>query len=188
MTPRKHSLIAILLALTALGLAAFMLIKDHDKSRPAGSPTDVPGSAPDISLSGIQQTFVENGLIKWRLKAASARLSRAGNRIQINDIDMTLYTADGRNCHVTADRGLVSLDTRNANIYGNVVIHHPDYKIQTETLRYRAERHIIETDEPVRMESRMVLLTGDRLRYDLDAMRAELNGNVDGIINENLTR
>ena len=188
MANRKRSLVPILLIAAVLSLAAYLTGKYDGEAEGPGSAGQSLQSAPDISLEGIRQTYVEKGVKKWEMKAASARLLRSDNQAQVNDIVITFYTADNRSFRVTADQGLVSLETRDARISGNVIIYHPDFKIYTESLRYHAERHIIVSESPVRIESPSLHLAGDRLCYDLSSMRAELAGNVNGRINENLTR
>lgn len=186
MTPRKRFLIPILLILTVCSLLALLTGNDNHK-RPE-STSEAIRSAPDISLQGIRETYIEKGTKRWILKAASAFLSRSSNQTRVKDIDMTFYAADGRFFRVTADRGQLSLDTRDAEVSGNVIIYHPSYKIYTESLRYRAGNHIITSNEQVRIESDWLQLEGDRLRYDLNTMKAELTGKVNGIINEKITR
>jgi LPS export ABC transporter protein LptC len=185
---QKRPLIPWLLILTALGLTAYLALSGTGRTERRNSAARLVRSAPDISLEGIRQTFIENGKKKWALKAASARLSRSSRQTEVNDIDATFFTADGKPIRVTADKGLISLDTSDAEISGNVIIHIQDYRISTQSLRYQAERHIINTDEQVRLENASLHLVGDGLRYDLLAKEAELTGNVNGIIDGNLTR
>lgn len=185
----KRSLVPRLLILAVLSLAAYYItMPDGNRKERQSSATSLIRSAPDISLEGIRHTFIENGQKKWSLKAASARLSRSNRQTQVNDIDLTFFTAGDKTFRVTADKGLLSLDTSDAEILGNVVIHIPDGKIYTQSLRYQADDHIITTDEQVRVEGDTIHLTGNRLRYDFRSMTAELAGNVNGIINGHLTR
>ncbi len=184
---KKRFVIPMLLILSALSVSAYIL-KDNSGKRQRNPASELIRSAPDISLEGISQTFVEKGKKKWTLKAASARLSRAAKQTLLDDIDVGFFTANGKSFRVTADKGLLSLDTNDAEVFGNVIIHNPDYEIHTQSLRYKAESHIITTDEPVRIESDSLHLTGDGLRYDLVSMKAELTGNVKGIISGNLGR
>ncbi len=186
MTPRKRLLIPVLLTLSALSFFAFLGGNDHHQQ--ADPEVEAVRTAPDISLEDIKETYIEKGEKKWVLKATSACLSRSSDQTRVSDIDISFFTADGRSFRVTADRGLLSMNTRNAEVSGNVIIHHPVYKMYTESLRYRAENHIIISNEPVRIESDWLRLEGDRLRFDLNTMKAELTGKVDGLINEKLTR
>lgn len=188
MVYRKRSLVPIFLILAVLSLAVYLAGKYRGETKAPDSSVQTVQSAPDISLEGIRQTYVEKGAKKWALKAASARLSRSSNRTHIDDIDMTFYLPDGRSFRVTADQGVILLENRDAEISGDVIVYHPDFKIYTESLRYRAEHHIITADEPVRIESPSLHLSGNRLRYDLSTMKADLTGNVNGLINEILTR
>lgn len=188
MPSQKRSLIPILLVLATLGVTAYMTTGDNGEKERRAATAKIIQSAPDISLKGIRQTFIEKGTKKWALRAASAFLSRSNRQTRVNDIEATFFTAEGKPIRVTADSGLLSLDTNDAEISGNVIVHNQDYKIYTQSLRYQAERHIITTEEQVIIESDSLHLTGDSLRYDLVSMKAELAGNVDGIISEHLTR
>lgn len=188
MVYRKRSFIPIFLILAVLSLAAYLAAKNKSADKAPVPDARSIESAPDISLEGIRHTFVEKGVKKWVLIAASARLSRSSNRTHVNQIDMTFYTPDHRSFRVTADQGLISLESRNAEISGDVVIYRSDFKIYTESLRYLAEDNIIITDKPVRIDGPSLRLAGSRFSYDLSTMKAELSGNVNGIINENLAR
>jgi LPS export ABC transporter protein LptC len=184
----KRSLFLMFLILPVLCLIAYLTLYDGGREKRRDSAAKLIRTAPDISLEGIRQTFIENGDKKWSLKAASARLSRSSRQTQVTDIDLTLFTAGGDAFRVTADKGLLSLDSSDAEIAGNVIIHIPEGKIYTQSLRYRAQDHIITADEQVKVEGDSLHLTGNRLRYDLRSMTAELLGDVNGIINGNLTR
>jgi LPS export ABC transporter protein LptC len=184
----KRSFFPKLLILALLGLVAYMTMYDDGRKERQSSAAKRLRSAPDISLEGIRHTFVENGEKKWSLKADSARLSRSSRQTQVTDIDLTFFAAGGKSFRVTADNGLLSLDSSDAEITGNVVVHIPDGKIYTQSLRYQAQDHIITTDKQVKVEGDSLHLTGDRLRYDLRSMTAELAGDVNGIINGHLTR
>jgi LPS export ABC transporter protein LptC len=184
----RRSVAPKLLILALLGLAAYMTLYDGGRKEQRSSSAKLLRSAPDISLEGIHHTFVESGEKKWSLKADSARLSRSSRQTQVTDIDLTFFTSGGKSFRVTADKGLLSLDSSDAEISGNVVVHIPDGKIYTQSLRYQAQDHIIATDEQVKVESASLHLTGDRLRYDMRSLTAELAGDVNGVINGNLTR
>ncbi len=188
MIATKRPFIPIMLILAVLSVATYLLTVSDDEDPTRTMMSERLRSAPDISLEGVRQTFIEKGRKQWQFKADSARLSRSGQQTRVNDIEAVFFTADGRSFQVTADGGVVSLDSKDAEISGNVIIRYQDYKIYTQSLRYRAEDHIITADNQVRLISDSLHLTGDRLRYDLVAMRGELTGNVNGLISENLAR
>ena len=180
----KRSALLWLPVLVLLSAAPYLVFNDDEHGRPAA---DSLSAAPDISLEGIRQTFIENGVKKWTLRAASACLSRDNHRTRVDDIEALFYTTDGRPVRVVADKGLLTLDAKDAEIFGHVVVHHPGCKISTEALRYQAGDHIIISKGRVRVEGDAFELNGDGLRYDLTTMTAVLTGNVTGIINNQTT-
>lgn len=128
----------------------------------------------DLQIKGFVYTEVGESKGKWEVKAESASYDKKQNLAVLDQVRVTVVTADDKKYEMKADQGRIFTDKKNMNISGNVVITSDDGdKFFTEYVRYSDEERKFFTDAPVRMEGRRISITGQGLAIFLNS--GELN-------------
>jgi len=138
-----------------------------------------------LALDRIRQTATKDGITEWRLDAGSAYFNDKTKQAFFRDLAVTFFLKDGRQVKVTADKGVLSTDTRNIEAHGNVVVSSGNYRLNTEKIFYDHRQRLITSNTAVEIRGRAFHLDADSLSFDLDTSRAALNGHVKGIFHEN---
>ena len=87
---------------------------------------------------------------------------------------------------MTAASGTVRTDSNDIRMSGGVVVKDQDYVLKTETLSYDNQERRFFTDVPVAMSGAGFELTADSASLDMKTRRAVLNGNVRGVLSEDV--
>ena len=83
---------------------------------------------------------------------------------------------------MTADRGILKIDSNDIEASGNVVVKRNDYRLRTESLQYDHRRSMIYAPKPVRISTGAMELTADSMSFNLNSRRAEFKGHIQGTI------
>ena len=136
-----------------------------------GSPEEILESLPrnvDLSLKKINYTETRDGKRHWTLVADSAAHTVEDGITRIENIHMTFYDEDMGDVVMTAEKGEMKSASREVAVRGDVVINNPQgYSLYTDSLLYREAERMISTEEPVRMVSEKMEVTGVGMRLDV---------------------
>lgn len=140
-----------------------------------GAPEEIIESLPrnvDLSLKKINYTETRDGARRWTLVADSAAHSVEGGITRIENIHMTFYDKNMGDVVLTAEEGTMQTDSREVTVRGDVVVTTPrGYSLYTDSLLYREADRTISTEEPVRMVSERMEVTGVGMNFDVEDHR-----------------
>lgn len=133
----------------------------------------------DLQVRDVRFTEVGDSGMKWELTADTARYRKRDQRVIFEKVIVRLVRKDGATFMLTGDRGTLNTDTRDLLIEGHVVIvSEKGDRFTTRSLRYRNAERIIETDDPVQMESGPIRVDGVGMIYNLDDNKVQLLSGV----------
>ncbi len=132
----------------------------------------------NLSLGKIRQTATRDGRKEWSLEANSAHYIENENKAVLKELFITYFLKDERKVFLNADQGVLNTATNDIEFSGNVVVKNEDYRLRTDRLNYRHQQRLIFTDDQVKILGNGSELTADSLRYDLNAEKVVLTGNV----------
>ena len=183
MKVRKLSIILLIVILLSIGtvVAVFMGYRQISEA-PEMLLSSIKDGA-NLSLGKIRQTATRDGKKEWSLEANSAHYIENENKAVLKELSITYFLNDERRVYLNADHGILDTNTNDIEFSGNVVVKNEDYQLRTERLNYRHEQRLIFTDDPVQISSEAANLKGDTLRYDLNAGKVVLTGNVAAALN-----
>lgn len=168
MTKRFNVRNLLALAIVAIAVTLTFAVVRNFKG---GAPEELIESLPrnvDLSLEKINYTETREGKRHWTLVADSAAHTVANGITLIENIHMTFYDEDMGDVILTAENGEMKADSREVAVRGNVVVRNPQgYSLYTESLLYREAERMISTEEPVRMVSEKMEVTGVGMRLDV---------------------
>jgi LPS export ABC transporter protein LptC len=161
-----RNLLALAIVLIAVALT-FVVIRNFKGVAPEEMLESLPGNV-DLSLKQINYTETREGKRRWTLVADSAAHTVENGITRIENIHMTFYDEDMGDVVLTAERGEMQSDSREVKVRGDVVVRNPQgYSLYTESLLYREAERMISTEEPVRMVSEKMEVTGVGMRLDV---------------------
>lgn len=163
---RRMLALVILLAVMLLGLVVWR----HLQQKPVQEVLDALPPEIDLALDDLNYTETENGRKRWTLVADRAEYLRAGNLVRLAPIQLTFYEAGAfGDLSLTADHGELQEDTRQVDIWGDVVIvGEGGERLQTESLRYQDQQRLLSTAAPIHYKATRMELTGVGLLINLE--------------------
>ncbi len=183
MKVKKLSIILLIVILLSVGtvIAVFMGYRQISEA-PEMLLSSIKDGA-NLSLGKIRQTATRDGKKEWSLEANSAHYIENENKAVLKELSITYFLNDERRVYLNADHGILDTNTNDIEFSGNVVVKNEDYQLRTERLNYRHEQRLIFSDDPVQISGEAANLKGDTLRYDLNAGKVVLTGNVAAALN-----
>lgn len=173
-------LIGLMFAGLAVGLVRF-----HDlKKEPEAVLALLPESS-DVSLNDIHHVATRDGVKEWTLDAESVRYNKAENKSILKDVTMTFFLKNGESVHVTGDDAVFLTDTKNMEIFGNVVVRNGPNEMKTERLRYDDQNRSVSTDTPIMVKGDGIRLMGNNMAFSFASEQATVWGDVNAVF-ENL--
>jgi LPS export ABC transporter protein LptC len=161
-----RNLLALAIILITVALT-FAVIRNFKRVAPEEILESLPGNV-DLSLKQINYTETREGKRSWTLVADSAAHTVENGITRIENIHMTFYDEDMGDVILTAERGEMQSDSRQVAVRGDVVVRNPQgYSLYTESLLYREADRMISTEEPVRMVSEKMEVTGVGMLLDV---------------------
>jgi LPS export ABC transporter protein LptC len=163
---RRILALFILLAVVLLSLVVWR----HIRQMPVQEilqrlPQDI-----DLALDNLNYTETQDGRKRWTLVADRAEYLRSSNLVRLTPVHLDFYDAGAfGNLTLTADHGELQEDTRQVDVWGNVVVvGEGGERLLTESLRYQDERRQLTTAAPIDYQSPRMKLTGVGLLVDLE--------------------
>jgi LPS export ABC transporter protein LptC len=138
----------------------------------------------NLSLGKIRQTATRNGIKEWSLEAGSALYIENEKKAVLKNLFITYYLKDRSEVYIEAEQGILQTDTNDIEVSGNVVVRNESYQLKTRRLTYEHERRLIISNDPVHISGDDVELSAATLKYDLDANKIVLRGNVEAAISK----
>lgn len=173
----KHWSVYILLFLF-VAMSSVMAISLFKKIGERGRERAVKVEA-DLSVKGIDLKEMDGERVVWELRAEEGRYYRDKGYIELSRVRMRFYSKDGKTYDLSGREGKYYQKTGNLFLSGNVVgISSNGYRIDTDSLLYRAREGVIETEDPVIIKGRDMVVKGRGLLIDVRRSLFSLKGGV----------
>lgn len=163
---RRILALVILCAVVLLSLVVWR----HVRQMPAQEILDSLPQDIDLALDNLHYTETQDGRKRWVLVADRAEYLRSSNLVRLAPVQLTFYDAGAfGDLTLTADHGELQEDTRQVDIWGDVVVVGAGgERLQTQSLRYLEQQRLLSTTEPIHYQATRLELTGVGLSIDLE--------------------
>ena len=141
----------------------------------------------NISIGKAHQTATKNGIKEWSLDATSVNYIVKKNQAIFQDLSVTFYLKNKTEVYLTANKGILKTDSNDMELFGNIVVKNLKYRLKTENLLYRHNKRIILSKVPVKVTGTTFNLAADSMSLNLNTNKTMFEGNVEGILSENIT-
>jgi LPS export ABC transporter protein LptC len=138
----------------------------------------------NISIGKAHQTATRNGIKEWNLDAASVNYMVKKNQAIFQDLSITFYLKNKTQVYLTANKGILKIDSNDMEILGNVVIKNSTYRLKTENLFYRHNQRIIFSKVPVKVSGAAFNLVANSMSLNLNTNKTMFEGKVQGTLHE----
>ncbi len=178
----KLILLSIIFVGLGLSLAAFI---SHRRlpGKEKNIVSDIRNKA-NISIGKAHQTAIKNGVKEWNLDAASVDYMVKKNQAIFQDLSITFYLKNKTQVYLTANKGILKIDSNDMEILGNVVVKNLTYRLKTENLFYRHNQRIIFSKVPVKVSGAAFNLIADSMSLNLNTNKTMFEGKVQGTLRE----
>lgn len=173
--------------LAAVALSVFYIITASQVKKPSVvTPVKKEGDA-EISIRNFQMEESAEGKISWKVKADLAEKFRQGNKVRLQNLELTLHSKDGHTVTITGEEGLLDNEKKEMTISRKQgaltrVLFENGYILSTPTLHWSEAEKMADTDAAVTLEGRAVVVTGVGMRAYLDIQKVEVLSNVKAVI------
>ena len=163
-----------LLALSVV-LAAFLgylLVTRSNPGSSSRSVAPVDTESADARIQDFTFTQTKGDLVQWKVQAEQARLFEKESRAILNNVQITMYGAQGKELTLSGDEGTLDTQTKNFQLSNRttpiVVETQSGYTIQTNNLVWTDARHEIQTPDEVTIHGHGLQVTGKGLLGKMD--------------------
>lgn len=160
-------LLALLIVLSVTALFFVLrqgLIERTPEEIVAMLPADV-----NLALEQLHYTQNEDGQRRWSVDAEAARYLKENSRAELERVRFYYYQAGTfGDLELTAKQGLLDQTGRTIDVWDDVVVTSEQGRLFSEALHYDDQQRILSSDQPVRILTPRLDLTGIGLRVDLD--------------------
>jgi len=139
-----------------------------------------------LSINRIHQTATRNGIIEWSLDASSAQYINSEKQAILKDLSATFFLKDKSELYLTANHGILKIDSNDIETSGNVVVINGNYRLQTENLYYEHQNRKIISKVPVQLTGNSFHFLADSMSFDLKTKQTLLKGRVEGVFFKNV--
>ena len=136
----------------------------------------------NLSIKNFHYIANREGKKSWVIDAREARqvgMDKA-SVFELDGLSATCLVEEGGQFFLTAQKGVLTLDSNNIDVSGNVVVKNESFGMKTEKLHYDHGRNIIQSQDTVTLSGDFFNLTADSITIDLNANQSRLEGNIEG--------
>jgi LPS export ABC transporter protein LptC len=181
---KKLKLILLSAIVSALGITLAVFITQRNSLDKKGRVVSNIRNKANISIGKAHQTSIKNGIKEWNLEASSVNYMGDNNQAIFQDLFITFYLKDKSEVYLTANKGILNIDSNDMEIFGNVVVKSAAYRLKTENLFYRHNRRIIFSKVPVTVIGDAFELAADSMSLNLNTNKTMFEGKVQGTLRE----
>ena len=176
-----YCLAVLMVAGIGIGLVSYHRLREEPRALHSVLPKNG-----DVSLNRIHHVATRDGVKEWTLDAESAQYEKAGSKTVFKDICVTFFLDDGKTIRLNSCGGGVLTDTKDMEVWGDVVARSGTYELNTDKLRYQHKTQTIFTETPVVIKGGGMEITGDSLTFNLQTEQVVVLGRVKAVF-ESLT-
>jgi len=138
----------------------------------------------DVRLNRIRHVATRDGVKEWVLDAESAQYEQAGSKTVFKDICATFFLEGDRAVTLSSREGVLSTDTKDMEISGDVVVQSGVYQLNTNTIRYDHNTQVLSTEAPIVIKGKGLEITGDGMTFDLQTEHVVVQGKVQAVLED----
>jgi LPS export ABC transporter protein LptC len=154
--------------LTLLGLVALAAGGLWWYFTPAPPPPKLEVSSGEkAKMESLSLTEIEEGGLRWKLKATKAEYLTSRDEIRIRDVYLEFYGSDQQTVYLWGKVGLVNTKTRDLVIKGDVKLKKGDVTIYTPEIQYFQKDRTLVAPDDVLLEGPQAQVLGKDLHIDL---------------------
>lgn len=162
------------------GVVAAVFVNYRQSMKQATRPDSPEQTTAALSISDFEHTAIKNGETEWTLKADLARLYSETQKVMLTRLETIFFMDTGGRVVLNADRGEMDMVSKNIRAHENVIVSHPDYILETESLNYQYDSRIIVIETPLVITGDAIVFSADSGRYEMDEKKATFEGNIEG--------
>lgn len=137
-------------------------------------------------LNEFHRSLVKDGKTLWEIKGERGKYDPLQSKAQITKPDLNVVRENGDTIHLTADRADLELSgtqLSSAELFDNVVaVYKGNTTVTTSRAIYREAEGTVEIPVPVKLDSPMFELTGNKLFAKLDSQEIFISNGVTSTI------
>ena len=147
---------------------------EEEKAGPTFSSEDA-----KMVLESIHFVEDKKGKKTWELEAKSIQQQREDNLMVLEDVKVTVYTEEGRSFIISGKQGKVSLDSKDMDLEGDVVVSSSDgYRLRTQSVAYRHQEKTAGTSDPVEIDGEQIHVAGTGMVVNMEDRTFKILGQV----------
>lgn len=175
-------ILGVLILLSVVTLVA-VLWRNIDRVDPQQLVEALPDGV-ELALDDLHYTHNEDGQRLWTLDAENAEYLKEGQRVLLQQVKLHYYRNNSfGEVELTADRGVFDQTVNSLDVEGNVIVTAArGEQLFTERLHYDDKARLLTTEEPVRMLSEQMELSGRGMIVDLDQGRMQVLHDVRSVL------
>ena len=167
---------AIVLGLTAVLVFGVWKGKGH-REQVAAPPSESP--EPEMKLTDMEYTEMQEGRRLWTLKASEARYFQDEQKTLLSMVLLTFFLEDGNEIHLESLRGILFAGTKNIELWDSVHAVMPKgYELSTDRAFYQHEMKKIFSETLISVSGPELQLEGQQWEYRIPEHMAVLEGGV----------
>lgn len=140
-----------------------------------------------MAMESIYQTAVKDGVTEWSMDAASANYLESENQAVFQEPVVTFFLKDNTKASLSADSGIIKTDSRDIDVFGNVILKNQGYLLKTNKLKYKHDQKVFLTETHVEIFRNDFDLSADSAYFDLNSKKIIFKGNVEGTFGEGIS-
>ena len=184
---KKVKLLLVSIILITIGVTGVVFINYRQAMNTRSSGiTSSKGDDASISIGQVHQTATRDGVKEWSLEARSAHYIEEERQAVFDDLSVFFFLKNNKQVHLKADRGILTTDSNDIEVTGNVEMQSDTYRLSADNLHYAHDQRIIFTKVPVKIVGNSFDLVADSISLNLGTNRTLLEGNVKGIFSGNI--
>lgn len=180
---KRFKIVLILAIIVSVGSMLILLVDFQFGSNEENEfvPPSLKNGA-DLTIKNFHYIANREGERSWIIDALEARQTNMEKTsvFELEGLSVTCFMKEGGQLLLTAQKGVLTLDSNNIDVSGNVVVKNESYGMKTEKLHYDHGGNIIHSDVAVSLTGNFFNITADSITIDLNANRTRLEGNIKG--------
>lgn len=171
-----YCLIGLIVAGIVFGLVSYHRFREE--------PADLLSVLPKnkaVSLNNIHHVATRDGVKEWTLDAESAQYENTDNKTVFKNISAVFFLKDGQTVRLKSRDGLLLTDTKDMEVWGDVVVQSGPYVLNTDRLCYEHKTRTISTETPIAIRGDSIEITGDSMIFNLETEQVEVLGKVNAL-------
>ncbi|MBW1742910.1 MAG: LPS export ABC transporter periplasmic protein LptC [Deltaproteobacteria bacterium] len=181
---KTRILLYCLIVVMVAGIGFALMSHSRPEEKESVALESVMPEKSDVCLNRIHHVATRDGVKEWTLDAESAQYEKAGSKTVFKDISATFFLEGGRDVTLSSRDGVLLTDTKDMEIWGDVVARSGSYQLNTNRIRYDHKAQVLSTKTPIVIKGKGLEITGDRMTFDLQTEHVVVQGQVQAVLED----